>query len=120
MQLTETVAKREVVGITTQRQVTIPKKYDTLLGFGNEAECFIQNGGLFIRPIHNVSGNDFAEYILADLIIQGYEGQMLLQRFKEKLAEIKPAVQRLIKEADEFAKSSEGHIPLDELFGESE
>ena len=68
----------------------------------------------------NASGNDFAEYILADLIAQGYEGQALLQKFKEKSSEIKPAVQRLIKEADEFALSGEGCVPLDELFGADE
>ena len=63
------------------------------------------------------SGNEFAEHILADLIEQGYEGQVLLENFKKNLNAIRPAVQKLIKEADEFAESGEGRIPLSELFG---
>jgi len=120
MQLTGTIGKREVVSISTQGQLTIPQKYYNLLGFGNEAECLLQDGGLLFRPLHSTSSNEFAEYILADLIAQGYEGQALLQKFKEKCGEVKPAVQKLIKEADEFAKSGEGRIPIAELFGEDD
>ena len=75
---------------------------------------------LFIKSSNNPSGGEFAEYILADLISQGYEGQNLLAKFKENLRAIRPAVQKLINEADTFAKSGEGRIPMNELFGEVE
>ena len=120
MNLADIIGKREVVGISTRRQVTIPQKYYNLLGFGSEAECFLQDGGLFIRPLHNTSVNEFAEHILADLIDQGYEGQALLKNFKEKSSAIRPAVQKLINEVDEFAKSGEGHMPMSKLFWEDE
>ena len=78
----------------------------------------MQDGGLVIRPLQIKSGNEFAEHILADLIEQGYEGQALLENFKKKSNTIRPAIQKLIKEADKFAESGEGRIPLSELFGE--
>ena len=115
-----TVVKREIISISSERQFTIPKKYFTTLGFGNEAECFFQDGGIFIRPLQNFVSGEFAEYILADLISQGYEGQDLLHKFKEYSKAIRPAVEKLIKEADAFAKRDEGVVPMNELFGKAE
>ena len=117
MQASEALNKREVINISVKRQFTIPQKYFTALGFDNEAECFIRDGGLFVKPLNNNGdGGDFGEQILADLISQGYEGHELLTKFKKYSREIRPAVQRLIEDADAFAKSGEGKIPLDELF----
>ena len=115
-----TIGKREIISISSQRQFTIPKKYFTTLGFGNEAECFFQDGGIFIRPLQNFVSGEFAEYILADLISQGYEGQDLLRKFKEYSQAIRPAVEKLIEEADTFAKNGEGFVSVDELFEKAE
>ena len=121
MPTAETWNKREIVNISTKRQFTIPQEYFILLGFNNEAECFLRDGGLFIRPLHcNIYGSEFAEQILADLIAQGYEGQALLERFKENSRAIRPAVREIINAADDFAKSGEGHVPIDKLFGKAE
>ena len=115
----KTAPIREIVSITPERQFTIPEKYFNTLGFRNEAECFFQDGGLFLRPLQNTFGGEFAEFILADLISQGYEGQELLTKFKEKSMAVRPAVKKLIEEADVFAKTGEGHVPIEELFGEA-
>ena len=93
--------KREIIGITPDRQFTIPEKYFSTLGFRSEAECFYQDGGLFIRPLQNTMSGEFAEHVLADLISQGYEGQELLKKFREKSLAIRPAVKKLIEEADQ-------------------
>ena len=108
--------ERKIISVSVRRQLTIPQKYFEALGFDNEAECILQDGGLFIRPVRN-TGSDFSEQILADLISQGYNGPELLEKFKEHSAAIRPAVGRLIDEADAFAGSGEGRVPLDELFG---
>jgi len=71
---------------------------------------------LFIRPVRDTNAGEFSEQILADLISQGYEGPALLEKFKENSRAIRPAVRRMIEEADEFAKSGEGRIPMEELF----
>ena len=118
MQLLSPLKKREIVSITPERQFTIPEKYFSTLGFCNEAEIFFQDGGLFIRPLQSTITGEFAEYILADLISQGYEGQELLVKFREKSIAVRPAVKKLIEEADDFAKTGEGYVPIEELFGE--
>ena len=81
--------------------------------------AFYNEEGLLIRPIRNTGGAEFSEQILSDLIAQGFEGQALLEKFKEQSRTIRPAVQKLLEEADAFAKSGEGRIPIEELFGKT-
>jgi hypothetical protein len=97
--------------------VTIPQKYFETLGFNNEAECILQDGGIFIRPVRDTNSGEFSEHILADLIYQGFSGQDLLERFKELSKKVRPAIKKLIAEADALVKSGEGKIALDEMFG---
>ena len=111
--------ERKVISVSMKRQLTIPQKYFDALGFDDEAECILQDDGLLIRPVRYATG-EFSEHILADLISQGYEGPALLQKFKEYNRAIRPSVQKLIEEADLFAKSGDGHVPLEELFGVGE
>ena len=86
-----------------------------MLGFEGEAECILQNGGIFLRPVR-MDGNEFAEQILADLIKEGYSGTELLTRFKEQSRKIRPAVEHLIEEADRIAAQGET-IQMENLFG---
>ena len=109
------LAERKIISVSTKRQVTIPQKFFDLLGFQNEAECILKDDGIFIRPVH-MGGSEFAENILEDLIVQGYSGKELLEKFKEQSRKIRPAVVQLIAEADEIAKSGKS-TSLDELFG---
>ena len=109
--------ERKVISVSVKRQLTIPQKYFEALGFNNEAECFLQEDGLFIRPLRDTGGSEFSEQILSDLISQGYAGQELLEKFKEHSKAVRPAVLKLIEETDAFAQSGEGRIPMDELFG---
>lgn len=98
--------ERKIISISSKRQVTIPQKYFEKLGFHGEAECILQNNAIIIRPVRTGDGGAFSEEILADLIAQGLSGQELLDQFKEQSRKIRPAVERLIEEADEVAKSS--------------
>jgi len=106
---------RKRVSISVKRQFTIPQKYYAALGFESDAECILQDGGIFIRPLRNES-SDFSEEILADLVAQGLSGQEILARFKEQTKKVRPAVQRLIEEADEAAKSGAGKQSINDLF----
>ena len=108
---------KKVISISKKRQVTIPQKFFEYLNFGNQAECILEEDRIIIRPLSE-SGSDFSECILKDLIKEGYEGEELLLKFKEMKKKIRPAVKELIKEADELAKSDEGEVSFDELFGE--
>lgn len=107
--------ERKRVTISVKRQFTIPQKYYESLGFGSDAECILQDGGIFIRPLRS-EASDFSEEILADLVSQGLSGQELLVRFKEQSKKIRPAVQKMIDEADEAVKYGSGRHSLDDLF----
>lgn len=107
---------RKRISISSKRQITIPQRYFEQLGFGDEAECMVRGSELIIRPAAKQVGGEFAEQILSDLIEQGYEGKKLLERFRSKQRMIRPAVEKLIAEADAMAKGKSGGTSLDELF----
>ncbi|PKM76639.1 MAG: AbrB family transcriptional regulator [Firmicutes bacterium HGW-Firmicutes-15] len=109
--------KRKIISVSIKRQVTIPQKYFEALGFHNEAECILQEDGILIRPVRDINSGEFSEQILADLISQGLSGQELLEHFKEQSKKVRPAVKKLIAQADALVKSGEGKISLDEVFG---
>ena len=107
--------ERKTISISNKRQITIPQSYFDRLGFDREAECILSGSELIIRPVRQ-SGGEFAEQILADLIEQGYSGQELLTQFKTQQAKIRPAIERMIAEADEIARGDRESVSFDELF----
>lgn len=110
------VVERKRVAISVKRQFTIPLKYFEALGFESDAECSLLDGGILIRPLRNEPAA-FSEEILADLVAQGFYGQELLTQFKEQTRKVRPAVLKIIEEADEVAKSSrEKKFELEGLF----
>jgi hypothetical protein len=112
--------ERKIISVSAKRQLTIPQKYFDALGFNNEAECILQYGGILIRPLRNAGNGEFAEYILSDLIAQGYEGSALLEKFREQNSNVRPAVQSMLLEAEAYVKSGKGEIARDALFGTAE
>jgi bifunctional DNA-binding transcriptional regulator/antitoxin component of YhaV-PrlF toxin-antitoxin module len=90
---------RKVLSISSKRQITIPQKFYTALGFGDKAECVMKGGELIIRPVKTVSGGEFAEQILEDLIKEGLSGEALLSEFKERQAQIRPIVESMLYKA---------------------
>ena len=107
--------EKKTISISNKRQITIPQSYYEKLGFDREAECIMCDAGLVLIPARR-SGGEFAEQILADLIAQGYSGQELLAEFKSRQAKVRPAVERMIEEANELAGGNRERISLDELF----
>jgi len=112
----DTKAEQKIISVSVKRQLTIPQKFFNALGFGDEAECILQEEGLLIRPVRPADGSAFSEQILADLISQGYEGQQLLRKFKEYSRAMRPAVLEMLEDNITFAESGEGKIPIDDLF----
>ena len=101
------VMDKKIISISSKRQITIPKKFFTLLGFDTEAECVVRNNELVIRPARNSAGGEFAEYILEDLVAQGLSGEELVKEFKNRQIKVRPAVEAMIAEADEVAMGRE-------------
>ncbi len=99
-----------------KRQFTIPQKFYSELGFEKDAICTMADGMLIIQPVSNISGGEFAENILADLIGEGYSGQELLIEFKERQAKVKPAVKVLLEKARDAARGKGEYSTYDEIF----
>ena len=112
--------ERKTIHISGKRQITIPQKYFEALGFGKEAECILQNNMILIKPVRENAGGEFAEQILADLIAQGYSGEVLLKKFKEEQKKVRPAVEKIIEKAKEAAKGNGDFYTYDDVFGSEE
>ena len=111
-----TAVDRKIVSISSKRQITIPQKFFTLLGFDTEAECSVRGNELVIRPARQDGGGEFAEYILADLIAEGLSGKELLDAFKQKQAKVRPAVEAMLAEADAAAAAKDAYATYDDVF----
>ena len=111
------VTDRKVVSISSKRQITIPQKFYTMLGFSDTAECAVRGNELVIRPAKVTSGGEFAEQILADLIAQGLSGDELLRQFKITQAKIRPAVEAMIAESEAVAAGESEYATYDDVFG---
>lgn len=104
------------VSISAKRQITIPQKFFTLLGFDDEAECVVRGNELVIRPVRNNSGGEFAEQILADLIAEGLNGDELLKKFKETQKKVRPAIEEMLEDASKAAMSEGGFETYSDVF----
>ena len=108
------------LSISAKRQITIPQKFFTMLGFDTEAECTVRGNELVIRPVKTNTGGEFAEQILADLIAQGYSGNDLLERFKKAQGQVRPAVEAMLTQAEQIASSEFGYSTYEDVFGTEE
>ena len=108
------------VSISAKRQITIPQKFFTMLGFDTEAECMVRGIELVIRPAKTNTGGEFAEQVLADLIAQGYSGNELLENFKKAQSKMRPAVEAMIMEAERVAASESEYASYEDVFGGEE
>lgn len=113
----KSIMDRKIVSISSKRQITIPQKFFTTLGFTDEAECMVRGNELVIRPARVSAGGEFAEHILAELIAEGLSGNELLTKFKAKQAKIRPAVEAMIKEAEEVANGNGEYSTYNDIFG---
>jgi len=110
---------RKVISISAKRQLTIPQKFFELLGFNSEAECILRGNELIIRPLKENTG-DFAAEILADLVDQGFSGPELVKQFKIMQKKVRPAVEKMIEEADRVAEGEGEFYILKDVFDQED
>lgn len=108
--------KRKVISISSKRQLTIPQKFFDQLGFNSEAECILRDNELVIRPLKE-SGGELAADILADLVDQGYSGQELVKQFKIMQKKVRPAVEKMLEEAERVAEGKGEYFTMEDVFG---
>lgn len=106
--------------VSGKRQITIPQKFFEQVGIQNEVEFSVKDQYILIRPVREHTGNDqFADLILADLIKEGYQGDELLAKFREKQSALHGAVQHLITDSQEAARQRDkDDDQTKELFGD--
>lgn len=92
------MVKPKRISVSSKRQITIPKEFYDSLNISDEVLCRVVDGNLVIKPIgENV---DFSEFILSDLINEGYEaGDELLREFSYRKSQIRPALNEMISES---------------------
>jgi bifunctional DNA-binding transcriptional regulator/antitoxin component of YhaV-PrlF toxin-antitoxin module len=113
-----TAMEKRRIHISSKRQITIPAKYYEAMGLSKEIDCIYTNDMLILTPVKQ-EGSSFAEEILSDLIKQGYSGEKLLTEFKRINRKVRPAIEKIIEEADALARAvSDNYVdPTDDIFG---
>ena len=71
----------------------------------------------FQNIIYEVHGGEFAEQILAELIDEGLSGEALLSKFKERQAQIRPAAEAMLHNAEEIANGNAPFETYEDVFG---
>lgn len=111
----------KIINISAKRQITIPQKFFSKLGFGTEAECILRGNEIVIKPANmNYERNtgEFDREILADLIKQGYSGEELLERFKEAQMQVRSAVEHILEQASMVAEGRADYYTDKDVFDE--
>lgn len=105
------------INISPKRQITLPQVFFTALQFSDEADCFLRDNEIVIRPVQKNANGEFDDLILEDLIKEGYSGEKLLAKFRERKGQIRPAVQKMIAETKELLAKKKLYSAAD-VFGE--
>lgn len=106
------------ISVSEKRQITIPKQFYDASGMGAEVVCELRGDEIVLRALPPTE--DFSEEILKDLVAQGLTGEKLVREFQRQKANIRPAVEELMKASHMAAHNLEddGDKETDELFGD--
>ena len=100
---------RKLLRVSSKRQITIPQAFFTKLGLSDQVDCILHGNELILRPVKRDTGGEFAEQILS--------GEDLLQKFKERQAQVRPAVETMIAQAEGAAQGTEAYESYEDVFG---
>ncbi|MBR5509706.1 MAG: hypothetical protein IKV59_06605 [Lachnospiraceae bacterium] len=94
-----TMTGGRIIGISSNGQITIPQKYFDELGFGTEAQCFIMNDGILLKPYYGEI-TSVASEILRDVLADGFQGEDILKEFERRSGYV-DKIRRSIKASEE-------------------
>lgn len=83
----------QTIKISSKRQITIPAQAYKEMGFSEYAWVEQTDDGLLIRPI-DIDDEDVSIYVLRKLVEAGYEGEDLVERYKDAF----PAITKFHRE----------------------
>lgn len=93
------LAEPQAIKISSKRQITIPAQWYRALDFHEYALATWIDDGILIQPL-DVADEDVTVDILRHLIAQGYEGDELIEQYKQMKSKI-VSVKQAIAEAEE-------------------
>lgn len=120
IEMREKTMKPKKISVSIKRQITIPIEYYNALNIGDEVECTMVDDSIVIRPIRSNSIDEYSEFILKDIIEEGYKKEEILEEFKKRRNELKYAAKEMIKEMNAVAEESEKYVTMNDVFGEEE
>lgn len=112
--------KPKRISVSSKRQITIPLEYFKTLNIEDEVECYLEKDAIIIKPISIDTEGEFSEYILKDLLDEGYSGEELLKEFKKRKNKVRYGVEKMIREADAVAEECENYSSMSDVFEEEE
>lgn len=112
--------KPKKISVSVKRQITIPIEYYNALNIGDEVECMMIDDSIVIKPVKDNSLDEYSEFILKDIIEEGYKKEEILEEFKKRRNELKYAAKEMVKEMDKVAEDSEKYATIEDIFGEEE
>lgn len=92
------LAEPQAIKISSKRQITIPAQWYRALDFHEYALATWTDDGILIQPL-DVADEDVTVDILRHLIAQGYEGDELIEQYKQMKSKI-VSVKQAIAEAE--------------------
>lgn len=120
IEMREKTMKPKRISVSVKRQITIPIEYYNALNIGDEVECLMVDDSIVIKPIRNNSIDEYSEFILKDIIEEGYKKEEILEEFKKRRNELKYAAKEMVKEMNKVAEKSEKYATIDDVFGKEE
>lgn len=109
--------KSKRISVSEKRQITIPKEYYDALNIGNEIECSIMDNCIIIKPVTENSLDEFSEYILQDIIKEGYTNEDILKEFKKRRDNLKKATNLFKKSIEKEIENTETLPTIEDVFG---
>lgn len=112
--------KSKKISVSVKRQITIPIEYYNALNIGDEVECMMVDDSIVIKPVKENSLDEYSEFILKDIIEEGYKKEEILEEFKKRRNELKHAAKKMVEEMDKVAEEPEKYATMKDVFDEEE
>lgn len=120
IEMREKTMKPKKISVSVKRQITIPIEYYNALNIGDEVECIMVDDSIVIKPIRNNSIDEYSEFILKDIIEEGYKKEEILEEFKKRRNELKYAAKEMVKEMNKVAEEPEKYATMNDVFDKEE
>lgn len=112
--------KPKKISVSQKRQITIPKEFFDALNIGDEIECYIEDNCIVIKPVVENSLNEFSEYILQDIIKEGFKGNDIIKEFKKRSKKLESAAKEFNKKIDEEISNANNLASFEDVFGKED